>query len=125
MNKKMKTHKKQLKSKFKIDEIVLVLVVAFFAFIVSVYEKSSETGKTINAQEITEIILDDHYISFANNGVVDEDKLKEIQQIDYATLKSRLNAKNDFCVYIEDANGDVIVAKGSSKLNSEIAYCKE
>ena len=117
--------KSSKKPKFKIDEIALVLVVAFFAIIVSIYEKSSETGEKINALEITEMILDDHYISFASNGVVDENKLKEIQQNDYASLKSRLNAKNDFCVYLEDANGDVIVAKGSSKLNRDIAHCRE
>ncbi len=113
------------KTKFRIDEIVLVLVVISLALVVSVYEKSGGTGKAIDANEITEIIMDNHYISFANNGVVDEGKLKEIQQMDYVTLKSQLNAKNDFCVYIEDSDGNVLVAKGSSKLSREIAHCTE
>lgn len=115
---------KKNKFKFKIDEMILVLVVASLAFIVSVYEKSNDSKK-IDAKEITEIILDDHFMSFVINGVVDEGKLKEIQQMDYVTLKSRLNAKNDFCVYMEDSNGNVIIAKGSSKLSSEISHCKE
>ena len=119
----MKPNKNQLKHRFRIDEIALVLVVAVLASLVSVYEKSNDVKK-IDAQQITDIIMDNHYISFANNGVIDEKKLKEIQKIDYVTLKSQLNAKNDFCVYIEDANGNVIAAKGSSKLSREIAQCK-
>ena len=120
----MKTHKKQLKSNFRIDEIALVLVVAVLAIFVSVYEKSGDVKK-IDAREITEIMMDDHRLSFANNGVIDDNKLKEIQKMDYTTLKSQLNAKNDFCMYIEDENGNVIVAKGSSKLSGDISLCSE
>ena len=120
----MKPHKKQLKSNFRIDEIALVLVVAVLAIFVSVYEKSNDIKK-IDAGQITEIIMDDHYLSFASNGVIDDSKLKEIQKMDYTTLKSQLNAKNDFCMYIEDENGNVIVAKGSSKLSREISHCRE
>lgn len=109
---------------FKVDEITLVLIVVAFAFFVSVYEKSTGS-RQIDAQKITELIFDDHEISFVSNGVVDEDKMKEMQQTDYVTLKNQLNAKNDFCLYMEDANGNVIVAKGSSKLKDEIAYCNE
>ncbi len=117
-------HKKQLKSKFKIDELVLVLIVAVLAFALSIYEKADEKS-AIDAERITEMILDDHDISFVSNGVVDEDKMNEIQKMDYVTLKNQFKAKNDFCMYIEDSDGNVIVAKGSSKLNSEISHCKE
>ena len=122
----MKQHNKKptKKTNFRIDEIALVLVVAVLAIFVSVYEKSGDVKK-IDAREITEIMMDDHHLSFANNGVIDDGKLKEIQKMDYTTLKSQLNAKNDFCMYIEDENGNVIVAKGSSKLSREIPHCRE
>ena len=120
----MKPHKKQLKTNFRIDEIALVLVVAVLAIVVGVYEKLGNI-KEIDAREITEIMMDDHHLSFANKGVINESKLKEIQKIDYTTLKSQLNAKNDFCMYIEDENGNVIVAKGSSKLSGDMSHCSE
>src|SRR3989344_7684551 len=120
----MKPHNKHHNKKIRIDEVTLVLIVLVLAVIVSVYEKSDKT-EYIDAQEITELIFDDHDISFVSNGIIDEYKLKELQQTDYVTLKSQLNAKNDFCVYVEDADGNVIAAKGSSKLKSEIEYCNE
>ena len=122
----MKSHNKPSikKFNFKVDEITLVLIVIALAFILSVYEKSNDS-KQFDAEKITELILDDHDISFVNNGIVDENKLKEMQKTDYVTLKNQFNTKNDFCIYIEDADGKVIVAKGSSKLSKDIAHCRE
>ena len=112
------------KSKFKIDEITLVLIVAVTAMIVSVYNRANEpTG--MEAEKITEMILDDHSTSFINGGIVDENKLKEIKKINYADFKKSLNVKNDFCIYIEDENGDLILTKGSSKLGRDGLYCTE
>ena len=112
------------KSNFKIDEITLVLIVAFVAMIVVVYDKINEPTK-IEAEKITEMILDEHRISFASNSIVNESKLKEIQDMSYNDFRKSLNAKNDFCVYIEDENGKIILAKGSSKLSRDGLYCKE
>ena len=112
------------KSNFKIDEIMLVLIVAVIAIAVSVYDKLNEPAG-MEAEKITEMILDDHKVSFANNGVVDESQLEKIRNMDYEDFKKSLDAKNDFCVYIEDENGNTILAKGSSKLNDDGLYCTE
>ena len=112
------------KSNFKIDEITLVFIVAVISIIVVIYDKLNEP--TLNeAEKITEMILDEHSISFANNGIVDENKLEEIKNMDYDEFKNSLKAKNDFCIYLEDGNGNLILAKGSSKLNGDGLYCKE
>lgn len=111
------------KTKFKIDEVMLVLIVALMAMAVVIYQKSNELrisrSAPMEAEKITDIILDDHKISFASNGVIDEDKIKEIEKMSYIEFKSRINAKNDFCVYIEDEKGNIILAKGSSKLKKD------
>lgn len=111
------------KHNFKIDEIALVLIVAFLAIIVSVYDKLNKPA-VIEAEKITEMILDEHYISFANNGIVDENKLREVQNMDYGDFKASLKIKNDFCIYIEDGNGNIILAKGSSKLEGDGFICR-
>ena len=113
---------KMAKTKFKIDEIALVLIVVFIATFVNIYTKAKEPD--MEAEKITAMILDDHKVSFANNGVIDEAKLKEIQNISYEDFKNSLKVKNDFCIYIEDGDENVIVAKGSSKL-SENSICRE
>ena len=112
------------KSKFKIDEITLILIVAIIAIFVSIYHKSSQSP-VMEAKKITEVLTDDHGISFASNGIVDANKLEKIKNMDYTDLKSSMNMKNDFCFYIEDEKGDVILAKGSSKLDAEGIGCKE
>jgi len=112
------------KSNFKIDEIMLVLIVAIISIIVVVYDKLNEPAE-MEAEKITEMILNEHDISFANNGIVDENKLKKIQNMDYKEFKNSLNAKNEFCIYIEDEKGNIILAKGSSKLNGDGLYCRE
>ncbi len=112
------------KTNFKIDEIVLVLVVAFIAIIVSVYDNAVKKP-VIEAERITMMLLDDHEISFASNGIVDENKVREVQQMPYSQLKKFFNAKKDFCFYIEDENGNIILAKGSSKLNGDGIVCAE
>ena len=67
------------KSNFKIDEILLVLIVVIIAMLAGIYDKIKPTE--MEAEKITEMILDGHSISFANNGIIDEGKLKEIQNI--------------------------------------------
>ena|SRR3989338_9167818 len=122
----MKQHKKEsIKKRFRIDEITLVIIVIALAFIVGIYEKSGNSAKRIDAYEITEIIFDDHYMSFVNDGVIDPQKLEEIKKMDYIALKNGIDAKNDFCMYIEDTDGNVLLAKSSSKLSEEISHCRE
>jgi hypothetical protein len=119
----MKPNKITKKLNFNIDEITLVLIVAVMAIIIVFYEQGG-VG-TVEAEKITALILDDHDVSFANNGIVDEKKLKEVQNMDYEEFKNLLNAKKDFCVYIEDENGNIILSKGSSKLNEDGIPCSE
>ena len=110
------------KTKFKIDEITLILIVAIIAMVASFY--NSEPA-VIEAEKITAIILDNEGISFANNGIIDETKLQEINNMSYDEIKESFNADYDFCIYIEDDKGNIILAKGSGKFIKDVSYCKE
>lgn len=109
------------KPNFKIDEIILVLIVAVLIIVVSVYDKANQPKNEI--EKITGMLTDGHSTSFAPNGVIDESKLIEIQKMSYDYFKKSLKVKNDFCVYVEDGNGNIIFAKGSSKLNGNGVVC--
>jgi len=111
------------KSEFKIDELALVLIVAVMAMIAGIYNKINETS-VMEAEKIAETLLDDHPASFANNGIIDENKLNEIQDMDYKEFKAFIKAKNDFCIYIEDENGRIITAKGADKFNEDGMACR-
>ncbi len=113
------------KSEFKIDELALVLIVAIMAMIAGIYNKINEPSGGMEAEKIAEMLLDDHPASFANNGIIDENKLKEIQDMDYEEFKTFIKAKNDFCIYIEDENGRIITAKGAEKFNEDGMTCRK
>ncbi len=111
------------KSKQKIDEITIVLIVALGILVISLSSTDNKPDG-IEAEKITAMILDDHAISFASGGIVDESKLQSVQNMPYADFKDTLNAKKDFCIYIEDGDGNVILVKGSSKLTRDGLHCK-
>ena len=110
------------KPKFKIDEITLVLIVALIAMIVGIYEKNNQTTVK-EAEKITDNILENNAISLVSNGVINEAKLTEIKNMDYEEIKKMLNIDEDFCIYIEDENGNVILNKGSAELSKD-GVCK-
>ena len=111
------------RSKFRIDEITLILIVAIIVMIVSFY--SSSKPAVTEAEKITAIILDNEGMSFAKNGIIDETKLQEINNMSYDEIKESFNADYDFCIYVEDDKGNIILAKGSGKFIKDISYCKE
>ena len=112
------------KPNFKIDEIALVFLVAAIALAISFWDKNDGISD-VEAEKITGMIMDEHDLSFAASGVIDENKLNEIKSLDYAELKKSFKVRKDFCVYIEDGNGNTILTKGSSKLNGEGLVCRE
>ena len=120
---KNKKHaKSNYKTKPKIDEIALVLIVAVIAIIISFYHKSSST--TQEQRLLTAIILEDKTLLFTNDGIINENELMRIKNMDYEQLKKSLNIKEDFCIYLEDENGRIIVAKGSEKFNRDGMHCQ-
>lgn len=118
---------KMPKSNYKPDKFTLSLVLIFIALVASVYlgGVSKSKNQKMEAEKITEIILDNHRISFASNGIIDEKKLREVQEMSYESFKKSLQASKDFCILIEDEKGNILLSKGSSKLNNNGIYCRE
>ena len=108
----------------KIDQIKLLIIVACIAVIGFTYFKVNEDVRA-KAEKITEIILNDKSLSLANTNILNEVKLKEIQNMNYKDLKNSLNVKDDFCLYIEDEKGNIILSKGFNKLTKDGVICKE
>jgi hypothetical protein len=121
MGKKIKTEKRQ-KNHFKIDEIILVLIVVLIAIFVSLFEKSQDV-EMIEAEKIITLVLNGNDFSFAKNGIVDEAKILEIKAMEYDELKEKLNVNTDFCMYVEDDKGNILLEKGSPKLLADGYAC--
>ena len=113
-----------MKQNFKFDEISLILIVAIIAIVVSFYDYNKKPAP-IDAEKITGLVLEDGDTRSASGGVIDQYKLEQVQNMNYDQLKNRLNLQEDFCMYIEDENGNIILAKGSSKLSKDGIICEK
>ena len=108
---------KGLKSQsWSLDFIIAILIfVGSFAIFYSLLttgttDKSKELQKEgLIITKLTE--TDNSKLQIASNGVIDVTKVEALTNKDYATLKSELGIKNDFCVYFEDENGNIVQIK--------------
>lgn len=114
----MRKNKSLNLSKYTIWVIVLLIILSL-----GIYKASQPNMK--EAEKIANMVLDGHQFSIANNGVVLTDKLSEIKEMNYEELKQSMNIRTDFCIYIEDTNGNIILAKGSSRLNEYGLHCSD
>ena len=100
----------------KYREFYIPLAFILAALIVALLIKSNKPERS-DAEKITETFL-------SNGKVIDGQKLQKIQKMDYSEIKKSINAKDDFCMYLEDDKGNVILAKGSSSLAEDGINCK-
>ena len=103
--------------------MILVFVVLVIIIVVSLQEKSVQVQKA-DPEKIISLVLKD---SNLDGGIIvfDQKKLNELESMDYATIKKILNVGDDFCMYLQDGKGSVILAKGSPKLSEDGIKCQE
>ena len=51
-------------------------------------------------------------LAFVIDGKVDKNKLNDIAGMNYPQLKSQLGVRNEFCIYIEDKDGNIVNISG-------------
>ncbi|HLC49822.1 MAG TPA: hypothetical protein VJI97_00155 [Candidatus Nanoarchaeia archaeon] len=101
------------KKKKEFDEITLILIVAAAALLISFFGREQPAVQEIG--RISKIVLNNPGIE--GSGVIDEKKLMEISSMDYDSLKKSLKTSRDFCIYIEDDNGNILLSKSAPSLN--------
>ncbi len=58
---------------------------------------------------------------FIQGSKVDEQKLREAMNLSYENLKSLLGVESDFCIYLEDENGNIVPMEGKVGVGSRLA----
>lgn len=94
--------------------MLLLLALAIAAMIVAILESIPESQIQTQSR-IAKILL----TSAGNGEVIDEEKLTKVMEMDYGSLKNEFQIKKDFCIYIEDENGNIILSKGSPSLKKD------
>ena len=103
--------------------MVLVFIVLVIIIGVSVQGKDTYPQKA-DPEKILGLVLKDTSVK-DGMMVFDQKKLNELQGMDYNAIKKLLNVKNDFCMYLQDGKGSVLLFKGSPKLSEDGIKCQE
>jgi hypothetical protein len=110
---------------------VVIFIVSFFIIYGLITNKVTNNISTLNEEaEIIskEATSQDSRLSLTNGDSLNETKVKDLVVQNYSEIKKRLRIKNDFCIYFEDAEGNILRIQnvsgiGSSEINISGIEC--
>ena len=115
--------------------LMLALIVLFRTILGSVatFEAAEfKAAEKVDLEQEAKILLDTvtaegTAISLVESNELLEEKVKSLSNMDYDEFKNTLGLKSDFCIYFEDASGNLIkvngvesgIGSGKIKINGE------
>ena len=114
---------------------VMLAIVIFVGTIFAIYaifgsnQKDAKELEQDAARVLKSVSSDDPDVGIVDGIEVDEAKLEQLLGEDYAVIKEQMRADKDFCIFLEDENGDVIYISpgqagiGSSKIKISDIPC--
>ncbi len=115
-------------------DVMLAIVVfigtifVFYAIFSSNQKGTSELEKNA-AKVLKSVSSEDPDVGIMDGIEVDEAKLEQLLGESYDVIKGKIRAEKDFCIFLEDENGDIIYISpgqagiGSSKIRISDVPC--
>lgn len=103
--------KNKVKKRRKVGELWFVLVVAVVIASFGMLAQESDEELQEEAENILDGLTNGDEHTFAVNDFFQEEILAKISGMSYKELKDSLNVENDFCIYFEDENGNLVEVK--------------
>ncbi|MFH1174008.1 MAG: hypothetical protein V1725_02675 [archaeon] len=101
--------------------IFLVIIAAFYTFINK--ERDAPTRKLQRNGEIIAVKLDagerQHAFSLISEGRLNKTELDRLYNSSYDDLKREFGITSDFCIYLEDSRGKIIVIGNKTGIGNE------
>jgi len=112
------TEQKKAQS-WSIDIILGVFVFIAAIFIVYALLNANQSSKASTLKEeastvIRQVASEDSSSSIVDNNEIKKEKLDELKSIEYDELKRKLRVEGDFCIYMEDENGNIVLIQDGS-----------
>lgn len=113
---------------------VIVFIGAFFIFYAVINANPNTRAGSLKKEAVIVIKQfgsEDALIRVVDNNEVNESRLNELKNLSYDELKRRLRIEGDFCLYIEDDKGNLILINnsykgiGSSNINLSGTPCSQ
>ena len=110
-----------------IGVIIFMLVIAIFYALLSSKHSSVVPGLDDDARLVTAKLSgnDISSLGLIKDGIVNQERYDELCDMPYDELKAELGVENDFCIYFEDADGNVLPCGSSSPQRAGIGNGKD
>jgi len=112
---------------------IVIFIGAIFFFYAFFDGNQESTAKDLGADAskvLESIASEDPDVGIVGGIEVNETKLEQLLGEDYDTIKKKIRAEKDFCIFLEDEDGDIIYISGepgigSGKIKISGTPCKE
>jgi len=110
--------KKQKSQAWSMDIMLATIIFVgtiFFFFLVlnNTQDSKMEELKRDSAQITDSLFSKDNSLGILDDDEVNESKLEDLLRQNYTELKQQIGVKNDFCIYLEDEDGNIIFINSS------------
>jgi hypothetical protein len=108
-------------------DVILAVIIFVGAFFIFYFLLNPGTDKVEELRSCAELVSS--ALNITDQGAVSESQLQELIDGDYPTLKAKIRAGCDFCIYFEDQGGNIVYVRGgisgvgSSKINISGTPC--
>ena len=105
---------------FSIDIMLAMVIFLGAIFVTYSVLQGGKGGKTKDLEKDASLVLDNlasqnNRVGIVNGIEINQTKLGELLVATYPELKEKIRARSDFCIYLEDENGDVIYLSDSQQ----------
>ena len=113
---------------------VLIFTAAFFVLYSVLYSSSNTSAGSLNEQAsliIKQTAGGNSAVAVVNDNEVNISKFNELKNLSYEELKRMLRVEGDFCIYLEDEKGNLVLINnsyrgvGSPNINLSGAPCSQ
>ena len=90
----------------------IIFIVAFFVFYSLLNANTNAKASNLKDEAyvvVNQITNEDSLVNVVDGNEVSVNKLNELKDMGYDELKKRLRVDGDFCIYMEDSDGNVIL----------------
>ncbi len=101
--------------------LVFVSLIVGFFYVISIFSQNDSARDTeTDTQKIPPALQSNSSkFAFIDGNQIDTEKLVAFSRQDYKELQNSLGLINDFCIYLEDENGNIIPIDGMAGIGSD------
>lgn len=113
---------------------VIVFMAAFFIIYALINSDKSATTESLKEEAlivIKQVASGSSSLRVIDGNEINQSRLNELKNLSYVELKRQLRIDGDFCIYVEDENGNIVLlnnsyrAIGAPSINISGAPCSQ